>query len=137
MRANELPLTSYVITKGLSKHPNDYPDSKSLPHVGVAKRMIKNQKPVNVGDHIPYVICKVPDAKPSESDVTMRSPPVKSSKKSIVDRAYHPEEVVRSAGGLIIDIEWYLTQQILPPIARLCEPIDGTSSQIMAEKVRM
>ncbi|GMI02114.1 hypothetical protein TrST_g14239 [Triparma strigata] len=137
MRANELPLDKYVITKGLSKHPNDYPDSRSLPHVGVAKRMLKNKKPVNVGDHIPYVICKEPEVEAVKAEDGAPAPPkvVKSSKKSIVDRAYHPEEVVRSGGKLVIDVEWYLTQQILPPSARLCEPIDGTSNAIMAEKL--
>ena len=29
----------FVITKGLAKAPEDYPDGKSLPHVLVAKRM--------------------------------------------------------------------------------------------------
>jgi DNA polymerase alpha subunit A len=28
-----------------------------------------------------------------------------------------------------------LTQQILPPVSRLCEPIDGTSRQILAERL--
>lgn len=132
MRANELPLDKYVITKGLSKHPNEYPDSKSLPHVGVAKRMLKNKKPVNVGDHIPYVICKEPEVKVDAGAAAVKKT---GGKKSVVDRAYHPDEVLRSGGELVVDVEWYLTQQILPPIARLCEPIDGTSSQIMAEKM--
>ena len=85
MRENKLPLDKYVITKGLSKHPNDYPDSKSLPHVGVAKRMLKNKKPVNVGDHIPYVICKeVFD----EKNAAEGAPKVvKSGKKSIGEKA--------------------------------------------------
>ena len=43
-------------------------------------------------------------------------------------RAYHPDDVLRSNGGLTIDYEWYLSNQILPPISRLCEPIDGTST---------
>jgi DNA polymerase alpha subunit A len=34
-----------------------------------------------------------------------------------------------------VDVEWYLTQQILPPIARLCEPIEGTSLAILAERL--
>jgi DNA polymerase alpha subunit A len=54
MRSGELPLDKYVITKGLSKHPNDYPDAKSQPHVHVAKMMLKENRPVNTGDHIPY-----------------------------------------------------------------------------------
>lgn len=56
MRNGQLPLEKYVITKGLSKHPNDYPDGKTQPHVHVAKMMLKNNRPVNTGDHIPYVI---------------------------------------------------------------------------------
>lgn len=34
-----------------------------------------------------------------------------------------------------MDVEWYLTQQILPPIARLCEPIEGTSLAVLAERL--
>jgi DNA polymerase alpha subunit A len=32
-------------------------------------------------------------------------------------------------------VEWYLLNQILPPISRLCEPIEGTSPGIIAEKL--
>jgi DNA polymerase alpha subunit A len=42
---------------GLSKAPRDYPNAKNMPHVMVALDMVKNGRPVNVGDHIPYVIC--------------------------------------------------------------------------------
>lgn len=54
---------------------------------------------------------------------------------SYAQRAYHPDMVQRSGGRLQIDVEWYLTQQILPPIARLCEPIEGTSSASIAERL--
>ena len=43
-------------------------------------------------------------------------------------RAYHPDEVLKAKGELTIDFEWYLAQQILPPVSRLCEPIEGTFS---------
>ena len=33
------------------------------------------------------------------------------------------------------DVEWYLVYQILPPISRLCEPINGTSPGIIVEKL--
>ena len=46
--------------------------------------------------------------------------------------ARHPDAVKRSAGSLVPDVEWYVQQQILPPIARLCEPIAGTSSADIA-----
>ena len=58
MRGGKLALDKYVITKGLNKHPNDYPDAKSQAHVYVAKRMINDHKAVGVGDHIPYVITR-------------------------------------------------------------------------------
>ena len=118
--------------------------------------MMKAGKPVNVGDHIEYVICE------------------KEGAKSAAERAFHPDDVERSEGELKVrgvvgvtwrgdaffvqrissrpsspysnppphthnhtqvDVEWYLTQQILPPIARLCEPIEGTSLAILAERL--
>ena len=125
MRSNELPLEKYVITKGLSKHPDQYPDAKSQPHVQVARMMLKAKRPVNTGDHIPYVITEVLDQSETENG--------KKSKSGAAGRARHPEEIHRSAGILKPDIEWYLTQQILPPISRLCECIDGTSQAMIAK----
>lgn len=124
MRSGDLALEKYVITKGLSKHPKDYPDGKSLPHVQVAKQMLQNNRPVNTGDHIPYIITEhvAPDG-PLPDDYKV---------PSATERARHPEEIARSDGVLKPDVEWYLTQQILPPIARLCEPIEGTSQQELA-----
>jgi DNA polymerase alpha subunit A len=72
--------------------------------------MLAENKPVNIGDHIPYVIC----LQGAEGSTPTQ-------------RAYHPDEVFKSKGELTIDVEWYLSQQILPPISRLCEPIEGTS----------
>lgn len=126
MRSGELPLDKYTITKGLSKHPNEYPDAKSQPHVQVAKRMLQNNKAVNHGDHIPYIITQDP---PSQEGDTPKA------SSSYADRARHPDEIVRSDGKLKPDVEWYLTQQILPPIVRLCDPIEGASQQILAEKL--
>jgi DNA polymerase alpha subunit A len=40
-----------------NKAPNDYPDANGQPHLKVALKMIQGGKHVNVGDHIPYVIC--------------------------------------------------------------------------------
>lgn len=31
-----------------------------------------------------------------------------------------------------VDVEWYMENQILPPISRLCEPIEGTSVAILS-----
>jgi len=125
MRSGELAMEKYVITKGLSKHPKDYPDGKSQPHVQVAKMMLQNNRPVNTGDHIPYIIT---EPLKQENDQPTKAP-------SAAERARHPEEIARSDGVLKPDVEWYLTQQILPPVARLCDPIEGASQQILAEKL--
>ena len=92
--------------------------------------MLRNNRPVNTGDHIPYVIT----APIEEMDEEGRPKPVSSSP---IERARHPEEIVRSNGVLKPDVEWYLSMQILPPIARLCDPIEGTSQQILAEKLHL
>ena len=34
-----------------------------------------------------------------------------------------------------VDVEWYLTNQILPPVSRLCEPIEGTSPAQLATQL--
>jgi DNA polymerase alpha subunit A len=50
-------LARFVITKGLNKSPKDYPDCSGQAHLQVALAMLKANKSVNIGDHIPYVIC--------------------------------------------------------------------------------
>ena len=72
--------------------------------------------PARQGDIIPYVICKTDD-----------------TSSGIGARAFHPEEVLRADSGLHIDIEWYLKQQVLPTVNRLCEPIDGMHTAQLAE----
>eukprot|EP00946_MAST-07B_sp_MAST-7B-sp1_P002978 g2978.t1 len=162
VKAGEYPLEKFAITKGLSKAPKDYPNAKSMPHVMVALDMVKNGRPVNVGDHIPYVICN--EVHPSASGNAQAKD---KSNASAAARAYHPDAVkaarerfqedqaagsasVASSPGsanatqsgkgssgskpaLTIDTEWYLSQQILPPTERLCDPIEGTSRAIIAD----
>jgi DNA polymerase alpha subunit A len=76
-----------------------------------------------MGDHIPYVITAPPDGE----DTT--------GKGLVAHWARHPEEITRSGGALKPDVEWYLTQQILPPILHLIEPIEGLSQRLIAEKL--
>ena len=115
VKSGQEDITKFIITKGLNKNPRDYPDHKGQAHLVVAMEMIKQDKPVNVGDHIPYIICS--------------QGPVGSQPAA---RAKHPDDVLKSNGELTIDIEYYLGTQILPPISRLCEPIEGTSSAILS-----
>ena len=110
--------------------------------------MLKANKPVNIGDHIPYVIC-TPETTPATpnsagsadatSPGTTATPandtPSKNAngKDSFSIRAKHPDEVIRHPEQHQVDFEWYLTNQILPPISRLCEPIEGTSPAALSQ----
>ena len=129
MKNGELPLEKYEITKGLSKHPNDYPDAKSQPHVQVAKAMLQAGTLVNTGDYIPYIITAPLTDNAATSERNFKK------ETAYADRARHPKEVHRSNGKLKPDVDWYLAQQILPPVSRLCEPIEVISNKLIAEKL--
>ena len=88
VKAGEFPLEKFAITKGLSKAPKDYPNAKNMPHVMVALDMVKNGRPVNVGDHIPYVICN--ELHPTASGAAESD---RKSNASAAARAYHPDAV--------------------------------------------
>ncbi|KAJ3293855.1 DNA-directed DNA polymerase alpha catalytic subunit pol1, partial [Borealophlyctis nickersoniae] len=115
VRQNLIPIDKYVINKNLTKNPDEYADKKSQPHVQVAMRMKSQGKAAKIGDTIPYVICQGDGG------------------GLIATRAYHPEEVLKDGSGLKIDFEWYLSNQVHPPIARLCAPIEGTDTARIAE----
>lgn len=115
---NAVALSKYVITRSLTKKPDEYPDGKNLPHVQVALRLRdKLQKRVQAGDYIKYVICVPANSVPNNS---------------IAMRAYHPEEVVASNGELRIDVKYYLEHQVLPPVMRLAEPIESVERSRLA-----
>jgi DNA polymerase alpha subunit A len=119
---NQLPLSKFVITKGLTKAPEDYPDASHQPHVQVANEMRKKGIPVRVGQRIPYVIW---------------SKCVNPNPRTIADRAVHPdifeEGNKKIPGTYVVDNEWYLSQQIFPPVNRLCEHMEGSDSKMLAD----
>ncbi|KAJ2718332.1 DNA-directed DNA polymerase alpha catalytic subunit pol1, partial [Coemansia sp. Benny D115] len=124
VRGNQVPLAKYTVHKGLTKPPENYPDRKSQPHVLVALRLRERGVAVRAGDTIPYIIC---DAKcPGMASEAQTS-------GSYAERARHPDEIRDSAGQLYPDFEWYLNQQVLPPCARLLEPLPGTDMATMAQ----
>lgn len=117
VKTNQISLSKYVITRALTKKPQDYPDGSSLPHVAVAMRLISNEKKrIKPGDYIKYVICTSGDG----------------AKSGIAARAYHPDEVMASEGKLEIDTKYYLENQVLPPIMRLCDPIENIEASRVA-----
>eukprot|EP00177_Eucheuma_denticulatum_P001429 GFKZ01002578.1.p1 GENE.GFKZ01002578.1~~GFKZ01002578.1.p1 ORF type:complete len:1531 (+),score=264.94 GFKZ01002578.1:285-4877(+) len=112
---NKNALAKYVITRSLTKRPQDYPDGVSLPHVAVALRLTKKlNRSIKPGDYIKYVVCLPPgDAK------------YESGSKGIAQRSYHPDEVNNPESKLVVDAKYYLENQVLPPIIRLCDPIES------------
>ncbi|EJD07472.1 uncharacterized protein FOMMEDRAFT_137775 [Fomitiporia mediterranea MF3/22] len=119
VRGDKINLDKFIINKRLGKNPEDYPDAKSQPHVTVALRLKSKGQQPRAGDVIPYIFCLNEGAE--------------SMKSAQADRAHHPDELRRANGELKIDYEFYLSQQILPPIERLCEPIEGTDRARLAE----
>jgi DNA polymerase alpha subunit A len=105
----------------LTKEPSSYADARTQPHVTVALRMRQKGLSASSGDTIPYVICQQSSA-PIENN---------SNSTTLADFAYHPDEV-RKDGTLRLDVSWYLQTQLHPPIARLCEHIEGTDSSQLA-----
>ncbi|KAG0181293.1 DNA-directed DNA polymerase alpha catalytic subunit pol1, partial [Apophysomyces sp. BC1021] len=119
VRSNAVKLEKFVIYKQLTKNVNDYGKSNSHPHVEVAKRMRAAGASVKAGDTIPYVICQ------AENDQLDRHT------SSVATRAYPPDYVKN--GIKKIDLEWYLAQQVHPPVVRLCMPIAETDVAQLAD----
>ncbi|KAK6924049.1 Zinc finger, DNA-directed DNA polymerase, family B, alpha [Dillenia turbinata] len=122
MRNGEVVLEKYVITKTLSKPPEAYPDGKNQPHVQVALRLKQSGYTTgcSAGDTVPYVICCEQGASAGSST-------------GFAQRARHPDELKRDHGKWMIDIDYYLSQQIHPVVSRLCASIQGTSPSRLAD----
>ncbi|KAG6887799.1 hypothetical protein C0995_012659 [Termitomyces sp. Mi166 len=119
VREGKIKIDDFIIFKRLGKAPEDYPDAKSQPHVQVALRMKAKGGSPRAGDVIPYVFCL------EESG--------EMAKTGQAERAKHPDEARRAGSELRIDFEYYLAHQVLPPIERLCDPIEGTDRARLAE----
>ncbi|QRV74151.1 DNA polymerase family B [Ceratobasidium sp. AG-Ba] len=119
IRRGKVDPEDFIIFKRLGKAPEDYPKDNTLPHVHVAKRMKERGGHARLGDVIPYIFCLGADGS--------------SAKTGQADRAYHPEELKKADSELRIDFEHYIAQQILPPVERLCDPIEGTDRSRLAE----
>ncbi|XP_062841851.1 DNA polymerase alpha catalytic subunit [Trichomycterus rosablanca] len=109
-----VPLNMFEIHKALTKDPQDYPDKKSLPHVHVAL-WINSQggRKVKAGDTVSYIICQ------------------DGSNLAASQRAYAPEQLQKQP-GLTLDTQYYLSQQVHPVVGRICEPIEGIDTVLIA-----
>lgn len=113
MNKNEIRVDKYKINTKLSKDPAAYPGGKTMPAVQVALRMRKAGKLVKAGSVITYVITKNKD----DSKSSVSSHPA--------ERAYALNEVMARDSGLVPDPDFYLEKQILAPVERLLERIEG------------
>lgn len=119
VRSGAVPIDDFIIFKRLGKNPEDYPDKKSQPHVQVALRMKAKGVAVRAHDVIPYILCLGADGKGARS--------------AQADHAFHPDDLRRAGSDLKIDYDLYLDAQVLQPVLRLCENIEGTDRARLAE----
>ncbi|XP_048866083.1 LOW QUALITY PROTEIN: DNA polymerase alpha catalytic subunit [Brienomyrus brachyistius] len=112
--SGDVPLSQFEIHKALNKDPQDYPDKKTLPHVHVAL-WINSQagRKVKAGDTVSYVICQ------------------DGSNLGPSQRAYSLEQLQKQP-GLSLDTQYYLSQQVHPVVGRICEPIVGIDTVLIA-----
>lgn len=108
------PIEKFTINKGLTKNPEDYGDAKNLPHVAVALSLKKKGVNVGAGETVPYVI-------------------VVGEESGLGARARHPDELRAADTPLKLDYQYYLANQVLPPVARLLTPLEGTDQARIAE----
>jgi DNA polymerase alpha subunit A len=113
----KVPLEQYVITKGLTKNPEDYPDAKNQAHVQVALRMKARGKAVRSGQEVEYIVCGI------DSD---------GPKATLASRARHLSEFPLDS-TLRPDSAWYKSQQVHPLVSRLLGPVEGTDASRVAE----
>ena len=125
----------FVITKQLTKRPEDYPDAANQPHVQVAlsRRRQGRTDCVAAGETIPYIICREKSTTSgAEGGEAAATAPAPSSNQPLAKRAFHPDEVVAN-GPVTPDAAWYLSNQVHPVVSRLCDVIEGTDAAQLAE----
>lgn len=113
VRKDAVPRHKYIILNRLGKEPESYPQAKTMPHVQVALKRKARGEIVRVGDVMQYIVT--------------------AGDAHVADRSYPASDVIRSDSKLDIDHDYYLSNQILPPIERLCAPIEGTDRTRIAE----
>ncbi|KHN85447.1 DNA polymerase alpha catalytic subunit, partial [Toxocara canis] len=108
-------MCKFEIMKQLTRDPSEYADIKAQPHAAVALRLNETgQFHFHRGDIVSYIICE------------------DGTGNSAAQRAYHRSEIA-SRSELVVDILYYLAQQVHPVVCRLCEPIEETDAIQIAQ----
>ena len=95
MKDGTMNLAEYVITKQLTRAPGEYADFKSLPHVIVADRLIRQGVKAStdlVNNFIGYIICKAPENNQDEERKGGMAPA--ASKFTFENTSYSFDEVM-------------------------------------------
>jgi len=108
LRANKISLEKLIIWKTLTKKAEEY--EVEAPHVAAAKRLEKLGIRVDVGNKIGYVIVK------GSGSVSSRARPYIEAK---------PQD---------IDVEYYVTHQIIPAALRILSYFGVTEKQLTAPR---
>ncbi|KAI8044811.1 hypothetical protein M5D96_000983 [Drosophila gunungcola] len=121
IKEGAVPLPLFVITKQLTRAPQEYANSASLPHVQVALRMNRERnRRYKKGDMVDYVIC------------------LDGSTNAAMQRAYHLDELKSSEDKkLQLDMNYYLGHQVHPVVTRMVEVLEGTDASRIAECLGM
>lgn len=109
LKSNEIPMTKLKINTRLSKDPDQYPGGNTMPAVQVAKRLREQGKIIKAGSVMTFVI----------TDENL------DSGASVADRARAIQEVLPKSAKYRVDCNYYLDKQLLAPITRLLENVDG------------
>jgi DNA polymerase I len=115
LTAGEIDIEKLVITKGLTKSVGSYAGVQ--PHVELVKKM-KARNPADapgIGDRIGYVIIKGMDLVSKRTE----------------DPSYVKER------GLQIDSQYYVENQLLPPIERIFGALDISKSELLGNGKQM
>jgi len=107
LKSKNLPLSSYMIWKTLTKPVAEY--EVNAPHVEAAKKMAKDGWSVTAGDKVGFVVTKKPG------------------------KLYQKAEPHYRVSTDDIDYDYYVHNQIVPAAARILEVLGVKEDQLMAE----
>lgn len=116
MKNGEFPKHKFIILTKLGKEPEAYPNGKTMPQVQVALKRKAKGDTIRANDVMQYIITGTP-----------------GDDRHVAERAFPASDVTKSGSELVIDYDYYLSNQILPPLERLCAPIEGTDRTRLAE----
>ncbi len=109
LKNNQIPLEKLTVVKGITKSIDSYDGIQ--PHVELAKKLTERNphEPVKVGDRLGYVITK--------------------GTGLLSKRAEDPAYIEKH--GIIIDSDYYIHSQLLPPIERILNSVGVEKNELL------